>query len=304
MLMITYIEGSLFTSTAQALVNTVNTAGVMGKGLARAFKTYYPEMFAEYAQLCAEKQFAVGQLLLYRTPHKWVLNFPTKRHWRQPSRLSDIEAGLETFVRTYSEQGISSIAFPQLGCGNGGLDWEAEVRPLMERYLGELPLDVQVFITPEQSDTFFVDEGLIAEWLHSDGQIAGFAAFRGDAETLPGLSGIDDEARWEIWRQLCHEGVVLPEDLGEQGSAPVRGVIAALDALPYIHPVRASRISSSIAYDAPTQALFERAESQGVQFVPPLFRKLHGAPDLLDVELEPGCSGSQTMQHLELSLAS
>ena len=89
--MITYIEGSLFTSTAQTLVNTVNTAGVMGKGLAKAFKTCYPEMFAEYARRCAEKQFAAGQLLLYRTPHKWVLNFPTKRHWRQPSRREDLQ---------------------------------------------------------------------------------------------------------------------------------------------------------------------------------------------------------------------
>ncbi|MDQ2652490.1 MAG: macro domain-containing protein [Chloroflexota bacterium] len=302
--MITCIEGSLFTSTAQTLVNTVNTAGVMGKGLARAFKTYYPAMFAEYAQLCAEKQFAPGQLLLYRTPHKWAVNFPTKRHWRQPSRLADIDAGLETFVRTYSEQGISSIAFPQLGCGNGGLDWEGQVRPLMEQYLGELPLDVQVFITPEQSDSRFVDEGLIAEWLHSDGQFAGYAAFRNDVEALPGLSGIDDDVRWGIWRQLCHEGVVLPEDLGEPGHALVHGVIAALGALPYIRPVRAARISTSIAYDAPTQALFERAEAQGAQFVPPLFWKLHGAPDSLNVELEPGCSESQTTRQLALSLPS
>jgi O-acetyl-ADP-ribose deacetylase (regulator of RNase III) len=302
--MITYIEGSLFTSTAQTLVNTVNTAGVMGKGLAKAFKTYYPEMFAEYAKLCAEKQFAAGQLLLYRTPHKWVLNFPTKRHWRQPSRLADIENGLATFVRTYPEQGISSVAFPQLGCGNGGLDWEGTVRPLMERYLQDLPLDVQIYVAAERGTEAFADEGLFAEWLHADGQFAGFARFRDDVRSLAELSDFEDDALWEIWRQLCHEGVVLPEDLGELGSASARTVIAALNGLSYIHPVRAARISSSVSYDAATQALFEKAEAQGVQFVPPLYWKLYGAPESLDVELDPGCSGSQTTRQLALSLPS
>lgn len=303
--MITYIEGSLFTSTAQTLVNTVNTVGVMGKGLARAFKTCYPEMFAEYAQLCAEKQFAAGQLLLYRTPHKWVLNFPTKRHWRQPSRRDDIKAGLATFVRTYAEQGISGVAFPQLGCGNGGLDWESDVRPLMEQYLADLPLDVQVYITPERADDALVDEGLIADWLHSDGQVAGFAAFRADAAALPELGGIDDDALWEVWRQVCHEGVLLPVDLSEPEAAFIRGVMNAPDALPYMRPVRAARIYPDMPYDArSTQARFETAEAHGVQFVPPLYQKRHGAPDTLNVELDPGCSANQTMQQLALSLAS
>lgn len=300
--MITYIEGSLFTSTAQTFVNTVNTAGVMGKGLAKAFKTYYPEMFTEYAKRCAEKQFAVGQLLLYRSPHKWVLNFPTKRHWRHPSRLADVEAGLATFVRTYPEQGISSIAFPQLGCGNGGLDWEGDVRPLMEQYLGDLPLDVQVFITPERGHDVFVDEALTAAWLHGDGQLTGFTAFRADVEALPGLSGIDEDQLWEIWRQLHREGVVLPEELGDVGTVSPAGVLAMLSNLPYIYHARVTRIYSSIAYDAPTQALFDRAESQGVQFVPPPYWELHRAPRSLDVELEPGCSGSRMTRQLALSL--
>jgi O-acetyl-ADP-ribose deacetylase (regulator of RNase III) len=299
---ITYIEGSLFTSTAQTLVNTVNTAGVMGKGLAKAFKTYYPEMFAEYAKLCAEKQFSAGQLLLYRTSHKWVLNFPTKRHWRQPSRLADIEAGLATFVRTFAEQGISSIAFPQLGCGNGGLDWETEVRPVMERYLLDLPLDVQIFITPVRDAGTFIDEKLIAEWLRGDGQLAGLAHFRDDVRSLVALSNFEDDALWEIWRQLSREGVVLPEDLGKPGSASAYAVVATLDELSYIHPVRAARISPEVSYDAPTQALFENAVAQDVQFVPLLYWKLYGAPSSLDVELEPGCSGNQTTKQLALSL--
>ena len=88
----------------------VNTVGVMGKGLAKSFKSIYPEMFAEYKRHCESGEFIVGRLLLYRTSHKWVLNFPTKRHWRQPSRLEDIESGLQTFRTTYAEQGIAGVA--------------------------------------------------------------------------------------------------------------------------------------------------------------------------------------------------
>ena len=188
--MITYIEGNLFTSTAQTLVNTVNTAGVMGKGIAKGFKTYFPEMVPEYARHCKDRSFTHGKLLLYRTPHKWVLNFPTKRHWRNPSRLEDIEAGLATFVRTYAEQGISSVAFPQLGCGNGGLDWERQVRPLMERYLGDLYLDVQIVIPDRRAVDDALDERLIAKWLGSDGQLAGFAAFQVEAAGVLALPGV------------------------------------------------------------------------------------------------------------------
>ena len=164
--MITYIEGNLFLSTAQTLVNTVNTVGVMGKGIARDFKHLYPAMFEEYKRHCDEGTLAMGSLLLYRTAHKWVVNFPTKRHWKQASRLSDIELGLETFQRTYAEQGITSIAFPQLGCGHGGLDWESQVRPLMERYLGALPIEVFIHIPPDSPLTSSCDTGADRKLAH------------------------------------------------------------------------------------------------------------------------------------------
>jgi len=116
----------------------------MGKGLALAFKKQYPEMFTRYHQLCEDNQFSIGQLWLYKSRDKWILNFPTKQDWRQKSNLVDIEAGLNKFVMTYEQRMIQSISFPQLGSGNGGLDWEKEVRPLMERYLDRIPIDVQV----------------------------------------------------------------------------------------------------------------------------------------------------------------
>jgi O-acetyl-ADP-ribose deacetylase (regulator of RNase III) len=142
--MLTYVTGDLFESPAQTLVNTVNTVGVMGKGIALRFKQIYPEMFAKYQELCESGQFTIGQLYLWRTPNKWVLNFPTKEHWRRPSKLQYIEAGLEKFVEGYQDAGISSIAFPPLGCGNGELDFD-EVRPLMERYLADLPIQIYIY---------------------------------------------------------------------------------------------------------------------------------------------------------------
>lgn len=166
--MILYVQGNLFQSPAQTLVNTVNTVGVMGKGVALEFKQLFPAMAAQYRELCERGQFNVGQLWLYKSPQKWVLNFPTKKHWRQPSQAAYIEAGLQKFVEVYSQWGIHSIAFPPLGCGNGQLDFETQVRPLMERYLKPLPIDV--FIYPDKKETFVehLDTAAMEAWLRSE----------------------------------------------------------------------------------------------------------------------------------------
>lgn len=141
--MLTYHRTSLLDSRAQTLVNTVNTVGVMGKGLAHEFKLRNPSMFQRYKELCDQGLLGIGQLWLWKASRQWVLNFPTKRHWRQPSKIDFIEAGLKKFVKEYEQRGIREIAFPRLGCGNGGLDWD-EVRPLMERYLRPLPIPVYI----------------------------------------------------------------------------------------------------------------------------------------------------------------
>lgn len=96
--MIRYVEQNIFESPAQVIVNTVNTVGVMGKGIAKDFKKYYPEMFKEYQRYCEIGALEVGKLWLYKTPNKWVLNFPTKKHWRNPSRLEYIESGLKNLL--------------------------------------------------------------------------------------------------------------------------------------------------------------------------------------------------------------
>lgn len=137
--------GDMFTSRAQTLVNTVNCVGVMGKGVALEFKKRFPQMFDDYFTRCERKQVRLGEPYLYRDlTSAMVVNFPTKDHWRSASRLADIERGLDYFIQHASAWGITSVAFPPLGCGNGGLEW-AEVGPLMYRKLVNLNIDVEVY---------------------------------------------------------------------------------------------------------------------------------------------------------------
>ena len=141
--MLIYRRTSLLESNAQTLVNTVNCVGVMGKGLAQAFKGREPEMFAAYKRICDGRKLEPGKLWLWRGSESWILNFPTKMHWRNPSKLEWIEAGLTKFAAAYEEQGIAEISFPKLGCGNGNLDW-ADVQPVMEHYLAKLPIKIYI----------------------------------------------------------------------------------------------------------------------------------------------------------------
>jgi O-acetyl-ADP-ribose deacetylase (regulator of RNase III) len=133
--------GNLLLAQVDALVNTVNTVGAAGKGIALQFRQAFPENFRLYERAAKNGEIEPGRMFvtstgLMQAPH-YIVNFPTKRHWRGNSRLEDIEAGLQDLVRIVDEYDISSIAVPPLGCGNGGLDWN-EVRPLMLRYLEPL----------------------------------------------------------------------------------------------------------------------------------------------------------------------
>ncbi|GLR49218.1 macro domain-containing protein [Shinella yambaruensis] len=153
--MITFLESSVFESPAQTLVNTVNVVGVMGKGIAKEFKSRYPAMFKEYRHLCDSRDLKVGNLHLWRDKTRWVLNFPTKTTWKLPSKMEYVEVGLQKFVSTYKDLGITSISFPPLGCGNGNLDWQA-VKPLMVDYLSKI--DIPVYIHDVQVGANFEPE--------------------------------------------------------------------------------------------------------------------------------------------------
>ncbi|MFN7387891.1 macro domain-containing protein [Brevundimonas sp.] len=141
--MLIYRRTNLLESDAQTLVNTVNCVGVMGKGIAKAFKEREPTMFDAYRRICDQRLLEPGKLWLWQGSDQWILNFPTKIHWRSPSKLEWIEAGLSKFVLEYERRGIREISFPRLGCGNGGLDWD-NVKPIMEQYLSPLPIPIYI----------------------------------------------------------------------------------------------------------------------------------------------------------------
>lgn len=140
------IHGSLFESPAQTLVNPVNTVGVMGKGLAKAFREHYPQINKPYREACEHGSFAIGELLLVRLEERWILNFPTKQHYRKPSRIEYIEAGLRRFTEMVVSERITSAAFPALGCGLGGLAFEEQVLPVMQYYLAPLSVPCWVYV--------------------------------------------------------------------------------------------------------------------------------------------------------------
>ncbi len=146
--MVEFVTGNLLEADAEALVNTVNTKGVMGKGVALQFKRAFPANYKAYHAACAAGQVRLGRMFVFDSGRmdrpRYIINFPTKKHWRSRSRLADIDAGLDDLRTVLTELEIKSVAVPPLGCGLGGLDW-ADVRPRIERALGSLPVHVLVF---------------------------------------------------------------------------------------------------------------------------------------------------------------
>lgn len=147
--MIEPAQGNLLTAPTDALVNTVNTEGVMGKGIALQFKNAFPTMFTTYAQAAKAGQVRLGHMHVFDRGGigdgpRWIINFPTKGHWRARSRLADVASGLDDLISTIQRLGIKSIAVPPLGCGNGGLDW-SQVRPLIMKAFARVP-DVHVLL--------------------------------------------------------------------------------------------------------------------------------------------------------------
>ena len=261
--MITYVVGDLFTSPAKVLVNTVNTVGVMGKGIAKDFKRIYPEMFKRYQYFCKQGMIDIGKLWLYdEEPPKWILNFPTKKHWRGKSKIDYIEDGLRKFADTYDEKGIESISFPMLGCGNGELVWE-EVQPLMEEYLADLPIDTYIHLYGRNDLPVLEQRGFEEKrkWLQGEPQYPPFAEFWDDVkelilseqknslkqEALPGFEAEVDSPKpnehseatiskdiiEELWELMKSEGYIRIDNFPDA----MKGYTSFLQNLTYIQPV-------------------------------------------------------------------
>lgn len=146
---IKFCSGDLFASGAQALVNTVNCRGAMGKGIALEFKKRYPQMFAAYQKECAAGAIKTGRVSVYRQidlhEERLIINFPTKDDWRNPSQLKWIKEGLIHLAYVLGREKVASVAIPALGCSNGGLSW-LEVRPIMAAMLAPLGDDLEILI--------------------------------------------------------------------------------------------------------------------------------------------------------------
>jgi O-acetyl-ADP-ribose deacetylase (regulator of RNase III)/uncharacterized protein YwgA len=147
--MIKYITGNLLESEAEALVNTVNTVGVMGKGIALQFKKQFPHNAKVYRKACKDKVFDIGEILVVNdnsliSGEKLIINFPTKKHWRNPSEYEYIELGLEKLVKIIEEKKIKSIAIPPLGAGNGGLNWN-KVKSILIEKLSNIDCEIHIY---------------------------------------------------------------------------------------------------------------------------------------------------------------
>lgn len=146
--MIEFKQGNLLEENTEAIVNTVNCVGIMGKGIALQFKQAFPENFRQYKKACDVSSVQPGQMFTVSTGNlfnpRYIINFPTKRHWKGKSKIEDVQAGLKALIVEVQQLGIGSIAIPPLGCGNGGLEW-AQVKPLIIEAFAELP-DVQVVV--------------------------------------------------------------------------------------------------------------------------------------------------------------
>ena len=147
--MIKFTKGDMMSSSAEALINTVNTVGVMGKGIALQFKESFPANFATYVKACKNGELVPGKLLVTKEKNtageeKIIINFPTKKHWRYPSTYEYIESGLQALVDVIKKYDIKSMAIPPLGCGNGGLKWDV-VKKIIVNALQEIDAEIVVY---------------------------------------------------------------------------------------------------------------------------------------------------------------
>lgn len=142
--MIRYYKGTVFNAGTEAIVNTINCDGVMGAGIALEYGLRYPDMYKDYEAKCKSGEIYVGRVDYYKDASSIIIiNFPTKIHFKYPSRIEWVESGLKAFAQSYKDYGFNSVAFPKLGTSKGGLDWN-KVKPMMEKYLFPLDLDVVI----------------------------------------------------------------------------------------------------------------------------------------------------------------
>lgn len=215
--MIKILVGDLFESKCQTIVNTVNTVGIMGKGIALEFKKHFPDMFEDYVKRCAEGKVRLGEPYLYKrlTP-PWILNFPTKGHWRSVSNLADVVRGLIYLENHCREWGIKSIALPPLGCGHGQLEWKI-IGPTLYRHMIKLDIPVELYAPhgtpPEELTPEFLSREVAQPVL--SGRALNNRIEPGLIAIIEVLSRIENEPyHWPIGRTMFQKIAYFATELG------------------------------------------------------------------------------------------
>jgi len=220
--MIKVLTGDIFNSSMQTKVNTVNCVGVMGKGIAKLFKMQYPEMYEDYVERCKAGEVQEGVPYLYKDIFgNQILNFPTKKHWKDLSNFESISKGLDFFIQHYNDWGIKSIAFPHLGCGNGGLLWQ-QVGPVMYQKLSQIDIPVEIY-APYGTEKKY----LIREFLCSSPDLS-ISAQTLEREIIPGWIAILEiiyrleqmkytvNIGYTIFQKICYLSEIAGIDTGLQ----------------------------------------------------------------------------------------
>ncbi len=191
--MIKVLLGDIFESRMAVLVNTVNCVGIMGKGIAKTFKERYPDNFIHYSELCKVGKVKPGEPYFFEShdlfSERLIINFPTKLHWRSASKIEDVIIGLDHFISHYREWGIKSIAFPPLGCGNGGLEWSTVGR-IMYQKLVELDIDVEIYAPYGTSSIQLTTEYLSQPITENQVKLYGKYAGRIKSEWVPIIEAV------------------------------------------------------------------------------------------------------------------
>lgn len=195
------ISGNIFTSKCQTIVNTVNCVGVMGAGIALEFRLRYPDLYKKYIELCEKRDIQIGTLWLYKTDDRWVLNFPTKVHWRHPTKKDYIHIGLQKFIDTYQKKGITSIAFPLLGADKGRLNKDESLR-IMKSYLSNLSISIEIYqYDPHAQDDLYRH---IHDWL-----------LRQDIENISSLTQLRKDNILKVLDAMKRSEIVQLNQLGQ-----------------------------------------------------------------------------------------
>ncbi|WP_394151529.1 macro domain-containing protein [Vibrio maritimus] len=204
--MLTHVTGNIFDSKRQTIVNAVNCVGVMGAGIALEYRFRYPEMYEKYQQFCEVQSLDIGKLWIYKADaNRWVLNFPTKKDWKHPTKEEYLHQGLTKFVDEYKSKNVESVAFPLLGADRGGLGQDKSVR-ILEQYLSDLDIPVDIYHYDPNAKDELCEKVRTIVMNHQPAEFSDLVSFR-ESELIKLRAHFDDPGIKQISNLLKIKGI-------------------------------------------------------------------------------------------------